>query len=526
MQNRWLIPLMVSLFAQQPLAVLAQTQDYDDVPIKTVVPLDSSPSRLYTVPTTPLSTNNSSSRSATTAPPSSFALRSAPSTGGTAFDAAPGNSSGSNSRLTASGDNLSTYSSNPISRPSSASNALSNYSGSTNPSSSSNSFSSSNSYSSSNSQRAIGTSNNSSESTRSSGEQNEQSNRSSLSYNPTESGSNLNSSSYGNSSSNQGNSASGNSTTSAATPSAGTGQSSGTTGSGITANDDNAPSAQEHARQLAQKTQELAQASGLSPRRNQLPGVVGTVQIRKGFKLFVTEQLIHNLSFRDTPVKEVIAEIARRGNLNILIDKSVTGKITGELRDVTLNEAMDSVLAAAGLQHRTLDNNTVIIASLQAMAQLGLNRSMARVFKLSYAHPYDVAMILHASVFNRGMLPDYTRTSQRESTSGSSSTFATSKRVQGGGAEPEGAAENKSDSSSEDGPNSDKDSTRDTQVTRPDLQRVVRGSSRTQTQEGVGFNNAATDPGSQQIRSFQEVNTDYIVEQNGGGAIVITGLEE
>lgn len=248
---------------------------------------------------------------------------------------------------------------------------------------------------------------------------------------------------------------------------------------------------------------------------------MGTVQIRKGFKLFITEQLIHNLSFRDTPVKEVIAEIARRGNLNILIDKSVTGKITGELRDVTLNEAMDSVLASAGLQHRTLDNNTVIIASLQAMAQLGLNRSIARVFKLSYAHPYDVAMILHASVFNRGMLPDYTRTSQRESVSGTSNISETSRHIQGGGTEPEGAVDSKSESSSSDGPNSDKDSTRDTQITRPDLQRVVRGSSRTQTQEGVGFNNAATDPGSQQIRSFQEVNTDYIVEQNGGGAIVI-----
>jgi type IV pilus assembly protein PilQ len=59
------------------------------------------------------------------------------------------------------------------------------------------------------------------------------------------------------------------------------------------------------------------------------------------------------------------------------------------------------------------------------------------------------------------------------------------------------------------------------QTNRPDVNRTVRGSSRSQTQEGVGFNNAATDPGSQQIRSWQEINSDYIVEQNGGGAIVI-----
>lgn len=272
--------------------------------------------------------------------------------------------------------------------------------------------------------------------------------------------------------------------------------------------------------QLAQKNMDIAQVSN-SQRRTALPGVVGTVKIRKPFRLFANEQLIHNLSFRDTPVREVIAEIARRGNLNILLDKSATGRITGELRDVTLNEAMDSVLAAAGLQHRTMDNSTVIVASPQAIVQLGLNRPIARVFKLSYAHPYDVAMILHASIFNKGMVPDYTKTSQRESSSENSSDNRTERQTTGGGAEAQGNVATRGSSTTEEGPNRDIDSLRDTQVNRPDLPRTVRGSSRSQTQEGVGFNNAATDPGSQQIRSFQEVNTDYIVEQNGGGAIVV-----
>jgi type II secretory pathway component GspD/PulD (secretin) len=249
-------------------------------------------------------------------------------------------------------------------------------------------------------------------------------------------------------------------------------------------------------------------------------GVVGTVQIRKPFKVFVTEQLIHNLSFRDTPVREVIAEIARRGNLNILIDQSVGGKITGELRDVTLNEAMDSVLAVAGLQHRTLDNSTVIIATMQSIVQLGLNRPMARVFKLSYAHPYDVAMILYASVFNRGMIPDYSNTSQRTRVSDHVSENSSEKTIQGGGAEPEGEAKTMVRIADKEAPTVN-DSLRATEINRPDLQRTVRGASQSRTQEGVGFNNAATDPGSQQIRSFQEINTDYIVEQNGGGAIVI-----
>lgn len=69
--------------------------------------------------------------------------------------------------------------------------------------------------------------------------------------------------------------------------------------------------------------------------------MTGTVKIRR-FQLFAqTEegrQLIHHLSFRDTPVKDVITEIARRGNVNIIIDKSCSGKITGNVRNINLNK--------------------------------------------------------------------------------------------------------------------------------------------------------------------------------------------
>ncbi len=237
-------------------------------------------------------------------------------------------------------------------------------------------------------------------------------------------------------------------------------------------------------------------AQSITRKPTTIPGISGTVQIRRPFKLFAREELLHNLSFRDTPVKEVIAELARRGNLNIIIDKSVVGKITGELKDLTLNEAMDSVLAAAGLQSRILDNNTVVVGSLQAMVQLGLNRPMARVFKLSYAHPYDVATLLHVSIFNRGMVPDF-NTELRRKGETQQETVA-----------QEGGGTKESDRSTDDYSNN--------QINKPDIARTIRGTSRSQTQEGVGFNNAAVDPGTQQIRTFQEVPADYAVDQNGG----------
>jgi type II secretory pathway component GspD/PulD (secretin) len=251
-----------------------------------------------------------------------------------------------------------------------------------------------------------------------------------------------------------------------------------------------------------------------------LLSVVGTVNIRRPFHLFTTNQLIHNLNCRNCPVKEVIAEIARRGNLNVVLDQSITGEITLDLKDLTLNEAMDSVLAGSGLQYRTLGNNAVLIASLQRIVQLGLSRPIARVFKLSYAHPYDVSMILHASVFNRGLIPDFSTTQMRSKVDDDSSEHTSESTLESGGAQAEGM-EKKIERTTVKVSPSESDSQRDSEIYRPDLQRTVRGSSQSRTQEGVGFNNAATDPGSQQIRSFQEINTDYIVEQNGGGAIVI-----
>lgn len=241
----------------------------------------------------------------------------------------------------------------------------------------------------------------------------------------------------------------------------------------------------------------IAQSIKPISRLPELPSVTGTVKIRKPFKLFAQAGgLIHHLSFRETPVREVISEIARRGNLNIIIDKSVTGKITGELTDVTLNEAMDNVLAAAGLESRTLDNSTVVIGTLQAMVQLGLNRPVARAFKLSYAHPFDVASILQASIFNRGY----------------KALFQAAKK---GGAESPGQE-----------PGNDGDDllvpSGDTQETRSDEQtRTIRGSIREQMQEGVGFNNAAVDPGTQQIRQLQALTSDFVVSPNDGGTIVI-----
>lgn len=290
-----------------------------------------------------------------------------------------------------------------------------------------------------------------------------------------------------------------------------------------------AQSSVEEARELLQSMppDKLKRLAQLGPKlvenksQTQLPVVNGTVEIRKPFKLFAQQSLIHHLSFRDTPVREVISEIARRGKLNIIIDKSVKGKITGELRDVTLNEAMENVLASAGLESRELDGKTVMVGTLQAMIEKGLNRPMARAFKLSYAHPYDVAMILQASVFNRGYVPDF-KTLKKATTSQATKDGDSSKRTrESGGVEHSGTVKEQRLKNDENVDDQVYDVQNEQSILRDQQPKVVRGSSRQQLQEGVGFNNAAIDPGTQQVRQLQEINSDYSVQTNDGGPVVI-----
>jgi type II secretory pathway component GspD/PulD (secretin) len=268
---------------------------------------------------------------------------------------------------------------------------------------------------------------------------------------------------------------------------------------------------------------------GISPL---MPHTAGTVQIRKPFKLFASEELIRSMSFRDTPVKEVIAELARRGNLNILIDNSVTHRITGELRDRTLNEAMDSVLAAAGLQTRMVDSTTLIVGTFQALYTLGLNRPTARAFKLSYADPFMVSQILYTSVFNRGLLADVqaTTTSTLDTQDLKSLSSVANESVVNQSTAPGSNGGNRNLTGDE--KKITTDSGQDTSDVKDELKliskngdvRVMRGATRIDVQDGVGYNVASQDPGTQTVRSTKEVTTDYNVDQNGGGTIAIPDI--
>lgn len=116
---------------------------------------------------------------------------------------------------------------------------------------------------------------------------------------------------------------------------------------------------------------------------------------------FFPENLTIDLTLRDVDVASILRIIAKEGHKNVVIDQSVMGNISAELKKISLNQAMQVILTSQELEAR-LSNSTIFVASRPAMAKKGLNRRCIKTFKLNNSNPVEVAQILEASIFNKG----------------------------------------------------------------------------------------------------------------------------
>lgn len=124
------------------------------------------------------------------------------------------------------------------------------------------------------------------------------------------------------------------------------------------------------------------------------------IGLESGFDGFSEDAMI-DLTLRDVDVASILRIIAKEGGMNFVIDESVMGFISAELKNISLNEAMQTILTSEELEAR-VTNNTIFVASRPAMAKKGLNRRFIKTFKLNNSNAVYIASILRASVFNKG----------------------------------------------------------------------------------------------------------------------------
>ncbi|MBQ4645764.1 MAG: secretin and TonB N-terminal domain-containing protein [Candidatus Gastranaerophilales bacterium] len=106
-----------------------------------------------------------------------------------------------------------------------------------------------------------------------------------------------------------------------------------------------------------------------------------------------------NLSLRDSDLKQTLRMIADKGGLNIVFDKSVEGKITLDLNNVTINDAFIIIFKSAQLTY-TLDGNTINVMTLEAAKNLAYTQQTMTVIPVKYVSAENIANFLNGNIFN------------------------------------------------------------------------------------------------------------------------------
>lgn len=122
------------------------------------------------------------------------------------------------------------------------------------------------------------------------------------------------------------------------------------------------------------------------------------IQLRNTIKIDQKNQTI-SLNLRDSDVKQVLRMLADKAGLNIVFHDSVSGKITLDLVNVSLNKAFEYVMTLNGLTYWQ-DNKTLIISSKNVAQGLGINRTEIKPIKIKYNDASMIVDFLNNNVFS------------------------------------------------------------------------------------------------------------------------------
>jgi len=93
------------------------------------------------------------------------------------------------------------------------------------------------------------------------------------------------------------------------------------------------------------------------------------------------KQIIESLEFREVDIKDVLRQLSKQFNLNIIFSEKVLGLITVQLNNVTLDEALDSIITINGFTYTKKDNVLKVTTAEEAERE----GKQTKLFKLNNA---------------------------------------------------------------------------------------------------------------------------------------------
>lgn len=105
-----------------------------------------------------------------------------------------------------------------------------------------------------------------------------------------------------------------------------------------------------------------------------------------------------SVSLRDSDLRQALRMIADKAGLNIIFHNSVTGNVTLDLVNVTLNDAFKMIMQASDLSY-FIDSDTLIVMSKEASLKSDIGKQNMMTIPVKYADSAKVAEFLNNNVF-------------------------------------------------------------------------------------------------------------------------------
>jgi type IV pilus assembly protein PilQ len=94
------------------------------------------------------------------------------------------------------------------------------------------------------------------------------------------------------------------------------------------------------------------------------------------------KQIIESLEFREVDIKDILRQLAKQYNLNIVFSDTVKGLVTVQLNNVTVSQALDSIITVNGFSY-TKKENVYKVATQEEAQREG---KQTKLFKLNNAN--------------------------------------------------------------------------------------------------------------------------------------------
>jgi type II secretory pathway component GspD/PulD (secretin) len=106
-----------------------------------------------------------------------------------------------------------------------------------------------------------------------------------------------------------------------------------------------------------------------------------------------------NVDAASESIRTVLHELADEGGFNLVMDESVTGNVTVELNNVTVDQALQSIAALGDILLLKQQGNIFLAISRQAAQDKGIARQLSKVIKINYTNASRIADTLNSSIF-------------------------------------------------------------------------------------------------------------------------------